>query len=431
MVKADAGLRFPFPNPPGPGEAAEIRPGLLWLRLPLPYLLDHVNIYLIRDHDGWVIVDAGISSEQARQAWEGYFSGPLKDFHITKILVTHHHPDHIGLAGWLCQRFHAPLLTSLSSYMTCRVISLDPRSFSSPQNMHFYRSHGMDQAAAEFVSTHGHDYLRQVDPLPETYRRLVMGDALSFNGKTYRVLTGDGHVSEQVMLYCESEQLLFAADQVLERISPNVSVWAGEPDGDPLGHYLRSLRWLGSQIPNDVLVLPGHMRPFYGLRERARELIAHHEQRCELILEACEQGPQSIPQLVPLLFRRKLDAHQMSFAFAETLAHANRLVRRHELESITTDGRVLFQLARRPPPDQSFGVEQRLGLVDGLARSEGASLRAAVAVILHRVADVPDVGERRILAEIETGAGALGGPAVAHHAHRQHFGVDKDRKQIP
>ncbi len=264
------------------------------------------------------------------------------------MLVTHHHPDHIGLAGWLCHRFGTPLLTSLSSYMSCRVISLDPRSVSSPQNMLFYSGHGMDKAAAEVVSTHGHDYLRQVEPLPETFRRLVMGDALCFSGRTYRVITGDGHAPEQVMLFCESERLLFAADQVLEHISPNVAVWAGEPDGDPLGHYLRSLRWLSGETPNDVLVLPGHMRPFYGLRERARELIAHHEQRCELILEACGQGPQTVPQLVPLLFRRKLDAHQMSFAFAETLAHANRLVRRSELEAFSQSGRFLFRLAPSP-----------------------------------------------------------------------------------
>jgi glyoxylase-like metal-dependent hydrolase (beta-lactamase superfamily II) len=345
IVEADTGLRFPFSRLPSFGEVIEVRPGLLWLRLPLPFLLDHVNIYLIQDYDGWVIVDTGISTGQARQAWEDLFAGPLRGFRITKILVTHHHPDHIGLAGWLCQRLGAPLLTSLSSYMTCRVISLDPRSVSSPQNMLFYSSHGMDEAAAKVVSTHGHDYLQQIDPLPETFRRLLMGDALSFGGMTYRVFTGDGHVAEQVMLYCESEKLLFAADQVLERISPNVAVWAGEPDGDPLGHYLRSLRWLGSEIPDDVLVLPGHMRPFHGLRQRARELIAHHELRCNLILAACTGGPQSIPQLVPLLFRRKLDAHQMSFAFAETLAHANRLVRRGELELLTLEGRFLFQLA--------------------------------------------------------------------------------------
>lgn len=347
-IETGAGLRFPFARLPAFGEVVEIGPGLLWLRLPLPFSLDHVNIYLIEDHDGWVIVDAGISTPQARQVWDDLFTGPLRGLPITKILVTHHHPDHIGLAGWLCQRFNVQLLTSLSSYMTCRVISLDPQAVSSPQNMLFYSSHGMDAAAAEVVCTHGHDYLRQVDPLPDTFRRLVMGDALNFGGRTYRVITGDGHAPEQVMLYCESEKQLFAADQVLERISPNVSVWAGEPDGDPLGHYLRSLRWLGSEIPNDVLVLPGHMRPFHGLRERTQELIAHHEQRCDLILEACGQGPRSIPQLVPLLFRRELDAHQMSFAFTETLAHANRLVRRGELDMITDRGHFLFRRAVAP-----------------------------------------------------------------------------------
>ena len=340
-------LQFPFPDPPRIGEVVEVRKGLLWLRLPLPYQLDHVNIYLIEDRDGWVIVDAGISTAEAKAAWEVYFRGPLRGLKISKILVTHFHPDHIGLAGWLCGRFQAPLLTSLSSYMSCRVISLDPRAFESQSNRLFYRSHGMDEAAARIVSTQGHEYLRQVEPLPETFRRLLMGDALTLGGETYRVITGDGHVAEQVMLYCDSAKLLIAADQVLERISPNVAVWAGEPDGDPLGHYLRSLRLLLNELPADVLVLPGHMRPFYGLRQRSQELIEHHEMRCGLILDACRDADRSVADLVPLLFRRVLDPHQMGFAFAETLAHANRLVRRGELETAPQGERVLFRAADR------------------------------------------------------------------------------------
>ncbi|HXT06051.1 MAG TPA: MBL fold metallo-hydrolase [Roseiarcus sp.] len=346
-VSVASGLRFPFAEPPRIGEVVEVRPGLLWLRLPLPYQLDHVNVYLIEDGDGWVIVDAGISTAQARAAWEAYFDGPLRGMKIAKILVTHFHPDHIGLAGWLCARFQAPLLTSLSSYMSCRVISLDPRAFESASNRNFYKSHGMDEAAARIVSTQGHEYLRQVEPLPETYRRLLMGDALTLGGATYRVVTGDGHVAEQVMLYCDSAKLLIAADQVLERISPNVAVWAGEPDGDPLGHYLRSLRLLLNELPADVLVLPGHMRPFYGLRQRSQELIAHHEMRCGLVLEACRDADRSVADLVPLLFRRALDPHQMGFAFAETLAHANRLVRRGELETVAEGERILFRVADR------------------------------------------------------------------------------------
>jgi glyoxylase-like metal-dependent hydrolase (beta-lactamase superfamily II) len=306
-----------------------------------------VNIYLIQDGDGWVIVDTGISTNDARAVWESCLDGPLRGLKVVKVLVTHFHPDHIGLAGWLCERFKAPLLTSLSSYMSCRVISLDPRAFESPRNRLFYRSHGMNYDAAEIVSTQGHEYLRQVDPLPDTFLRLVMGDALTVGSKTFRVVTGDGHVAEQVMLYCEAERILLAADQVLEHISPNVSVWAGEPDGDPLGHYLRSLRMLINDIPNDVLVLPGHMRPFYGLHARAQELIAHHEMRCGIILDACRDADRSVAEMVPLLFRRSLDPHQMGFAFAETLAHANRLVRRGELEVPFRQERFLFRARPR------------------------------------------------------------------------------------
>ena len=343
---AGAAMSFPFPDPPDFGEAIEVRPNILWLRLPLPFQLDHVNIYLIEDREGWVMVDTGISTDHSRQVWDAYFQGPLRGLRIAKVLVTHFHPDHIGLAGWHCERFQAPLLTSLSSYMSCRVISLDPRAFESPRNRQFYYSHGMDEEAAGIVSTQGHQYLRQVHPLPDAFLRLVTGDALTLGDKTFRVVTGDGHAAEQVMLYCEADKLLFAADQVLERISPNVSVWAGEPDGDPLGHYLRGLRLLASETPDDVLVLPGHMRPFSGLRGRAQDLIAHHESRCDLILEACARAECSVADLAPLLFRRALDPHQMGFAFGETLAHANRLVRRGELETLSREGRLLFRLAQ-------------------------------------------------------------------------------------
>jgi glyoxylase-like metal-dependent hydrolase (beta-lactamase superfamily II) len=354
-------LQFPFREPPRPGEVTQVREGLLWLRLPLPFQLDHVNIYLIEDSDGWVIVDAGISTPEAKAAWEDLFRGPLSALKISKILVTHCHPDHIGLAGWLCQRFQAPLLTSLSSYMSCRVISLDPRAFESQSNWRFYKSHGMDDEAARIVSTQGQEYLKWVEPLPETFRRLVMGDALTIGDRTFRVITGDGHVAEQAMLYCEAEKLFIAADQVLERISPNVSVWAGEPDGDPLGHYLRSLRLLCAELPADALVLPGHRRPFYGLHPRAQELIGHHEARCAMILEACAGADRSVAELAPILFPRALDPHQMGFAFSETLAHANRLVRRGELEPTRQGERIRFRITRRGQERQPAADRAKVG----------------------------------------------------------------------
>jgi glyoxylase-like metal-dependent hydrolase (beta-lactamase superfamily II) len=336
-------LRFPYPDAPDHGVVFEICDDILWLRLPLPFQLDHVNVYLVRDHDAWVIIDTGISIDASRAAWDNLFNTTLRGFKISKVIATHFHPDHIGLAGWLCDRFQTPLLTSLSSYMSCRVISLDPHTYESPRNRFFYSSHGLDDEAAQIVSTSGHAYLRWVEPLPETFRRLVMGDVLRFGNRTYRVITGEGHAAEQVMLFNETDKLLFVADQVLEGISPNVAVWAGEPDGDPLGHYLRSLRLLIDEIPDDVLVLPGHKRPFYGLHARSLEIIKHHEARCRLILEACRNADHSIADMVPLLFQRKLDAHQLGFAFAETLAHANRLVRRGELRSFRQGDRIRFR----------------------------------------------------------------------------------------
>lgn len=344
-VKTEPALCFPFESVPAFGEIAEVADGILWTRIPLPYQLDHVNIYLIRDGEGWVAIDTGIQTDEAIAVWEGLFAGPLKGMALTRVVVTHFHPDHIGLAGWLCDRFDAPLLTSMSAYMGSKVISLSRNERELRQYFDFYTAHGMTEEVAGIVAIQGNDYLRRVADLPPTFLRLLMPDLLDIGGRSFRVLTGDGHAPEQIMLYCEEEKLLFAADQVIERISPNVSVYAGEPNGDPLGHFLRTLRLLRSEIPDDVLVLSGHRRPFYGLHQRSAELEAHHEERCNRIRVACAEGPQSVADLVPALFPRKLDPHQMSFAFTETLAHVNRLVRRGEIETVKRDGKLVNVLA--------------------------------------------------------------------------------------
>ncbi|PJE34347.1 MBL fold metallo-hydrolase [Pseudooceanicola lipolyticus] len=335
-------LQFPFETAPDYGAVTEIAPGLIWLRIPLPFRLDHVNIYLLEDGDGWAVIDTGISTSAAKAVWDGLFAGPLQGVRLTRVIVTHHHPDHIGLAGWLCQRFGAELLTSQSSFMSSRVISLAPQDFGSRHYFDFYSSHGMSAEAAGLVAIQGNEYLKLIEPLPRSFLRLVMGDQLVIGSRSFRVFSGDGHAPEQIMLYCEDEKLLFAADQVLEKISPNVSVFAGEPNGDPLGHFLRTLRLMRAELPDDVLVLPGHRRPFHGLHMRCAELEAHHEERCDRIRAACAQGPKSAADLVPVLFTRELDPHQMSFAFTETLAHANRLVRRGEIAPQTQAGKVFF-----------------------------------------------------------------------------------------
>ncbi len=329
-------LRFPRAEPPAHGELVEMADGILWTRLPLPFRLDHVNVYLIEDGDGWAVLDTGVATEKCRQVWDTII-GRLQGRPLTKIIVTHYHPDHIGLAGWLCQRFDLPLYTSQTAYLGCINISLQPGALEAPVYREFYLRHGLDPKVADIVSTQGHGYLRLVQGLPPTFRRLVNGDTLKIGGREFQLISGDGHAPEQIMLHLKSEGLFLAADQVLAKISPNVSVWAVEPFGDPLGLYLRSLRSLKQQVAADALVLPGHQLAFYGLHARIDELIAHHEVRCHLILQACRKEAHSAAELVPVLFPKVLDPHQMSFAFSETQAHINYLLGRGEIATALSD----------------------------------------------------------------------------------------------
>jgi glyoxylase-like metal-dependent hydrolase (beta-lactamase superfamily II) len=333
LKKIDDGpLVYPVADPPAPGEVFEMAPGILWARIPLPFRLDHINVYLIEDGDGWAILDTGIGNHATRAVWDTLVGGPLAGRRLTRLIVTHFHPDHIGLAGWLCERFELPLFTSQTSYLACLNISLSPGALDAKPYRDFYLRHGLDAATTQRVATQGHNYLKMVSGLPPTFRRLVAGDTLEIGKRRFEVLTGNGHAPEQVMLYCAADNVFLAADQVLAKITPNVSVWAVDPEGDPLGLYVRSLRALKQQIPPDALVLPGHQLPFIGLHERSDELIAHHEARCAAILAACRAAPRSAAELVPVLFRIDLDPHQMSFAFSEVQAHVNFMLGRGELD---------------------------------------------------------------------------------------------------
>ena len=320
-------LTFPHAAPPPTAQTIEIAPGILWTRIPLPFRLDHVNIYLIEDGDGFAVLDTGIGNVATQEVWETLVAGPLAGRRLTRLIVSHFHPDHIGLAGWLCERFGLPLLTTQTAYLGCLNISLSPGALDAKPYRDFYTHHGLDAETTTLVATQGHGYLRMVKPLPPTFTRVVAGDTLRIGGRDFRVFTGDGHAPEQIMLWCEADGIFLAADQVLAKITPNVSVWAVDPHGDPLGLFLRSLRALRDAVPADVLVLPGHQLPFHGLHTRIDEQIAHHEERCDLIARACAREARSTADLVPVLFPRKLDPHQMSFAFSETLAHVNTMVR--------------------------------------------------------------------------------------------------------
>lgn len=332
-------LRYPWDQHPGPEEVVEIRPGVLWARLKLPFRLNHVNIYLLADGDGYAMIDAGFGNEETIEAWTKLFEGPLKGVHITRLIVTHSHPDHVGLAGWIVERFNCPLVMSQVEYLQSVYHQNRGTEERKEAQRQFFRRHGMDESLTEKLLGRGQDYLKRVSVLPPSYRRISHGDEVVIGARRFKVITGGGHALDQVMLYCADDKLFLSADQVLSKISPNVSVWAVEPDQNSLGEYLASLASLTTTLPYDLLVLPGHGVPFYGLKTRIKQLADHHEERCRLIADACREQPKTSRELVPVVFNKHvLDEHQMGFAAGELVAHVNYMIVEGRLTAATKDG---------------------------------------------------------------------------------------------
>lgn len=319
-------LTYPFDAPPALGEVRRVAPGIEWLRLPLPYRLDHVNIYLIENGAGVTALDTGLGTDACREAWIAALAGPLKNRPLQSVIVSHYHPDHVGLAGWLCERYSLELTMPRPEYLHSLLLQMAPADYGEDVYRPFYTRHGLAPEATETVLSRGHEYLRRTTGVPASYHRIKHKDTLRVGGREFAVLTGGGHALEQAMLYRPEERLFLAADQVIAKISPNVSVHPMEPDLDALGIYLRSLRDIRDAVAPDVLVLPGHGLPFHGLHDRIEELIIHHGQRCAEIEKACCPRPLTVAEIVPHVFPRALDAHQTGFAFGEVLAHVNHML---------------------------------------------------------------------------------------------------------
>ncbi len=331
-------LQFPIATPPMPGEALAVAPGVLWLRMPLPFALDHINLWLLEDGPGWTIVDTGYAMPQTRAAWEQIFAEQLGGRPVVRIIATHFHPDHIGLAGWLAERWQAPLWTTEKEWLHARVMSLGNTDFA-PQRRDFARRAGLDAASSELFAEHQASYRRGVPSVPPSFHRIADMTGVAIGGRDWRVVVGEGHAPELACLYCAEIGVLISSDQVLPRISPNVSVQPHEPDGDPLARFLASLVKLRAAVPPETFVLPSHNLPFYGLHARIDALGDHHRARCAEILAACRR-PHSAVDLLPLLFRRPLDRHQTAFALGEALAHLHYLAELGALEREFGDDRV-------------------------------------------------------------------------------------------
>jgi glyoxylase-like metal-dependent hydrolase (beta-lactamase superfamily II) len=323
------------------GEPCELSPGLFGVCLALPFALNHVNVWLIADDDGWTLIDAGLADERTRTRWQE-LAGFMGDRPVARMLATHFHPDHMGLAGWWCERSGAEFLASRVEWLQGRGLALDDSPGFVAEGRAFDHRAGLDPEQIEERAERGNLYRHRVTIPPARYRRVREGDRLTLGGSSWQVLIGRGHAPEMLCLYSAERNVLIAADQVLPRISPIVGIWSGEPEANPLAEFLESLAVL-RQLPDDCLVLPSHGRPFRGLHFRIDQLARHHRDRLKDTLAACRQ-PATAVEIMPHLFNRELDRHQISFAIAETLAHLNYLVDQGEVaQRLDNDGRLRFR----------------------------------------------------------------------------------------
>lgn len=319
---------------PSEGETLEVAPGVKWIRMGLPFALNHINLWLLRDRqpdtggrmcEGWTVVDCCIDSASTRAQWDAIFKDSLEGLPVLRVIVTHMHPDHISLAHWICERWQARLWISATDYNTARIAIYDRNGLGGEAGADFYASHGVqDMEFLAHVRGRSSYYPTLVPALPSSYRRLMDGLCLDIGGREWRCISGYGHAPEHIALYSKELSLLISGDMVLPRISTNVSVHAVEPEADSLRLFLSSLeRYL--DLPNETLVLPSHGKPFVGLHERIRQLQEHHDERLNEILEASVETTLSAADVLPVMFKRKLDSHQMTFALGEALAHLNLL----------------------------------------------------------------------------------------------------------
>jgi len=337
-------LSYPFAQPPPGGFWQEVAPGILWLRMPLPFALDHINLWVLRDGDGWTLVDTGLNSEVTRGLWDQIAAEALASRPVRRVVVTHFHPDHFGLAGWLTQRFGVELWMTEAEFITAQVVFAQLPGHTNEASLELFARHGLDEQMQEAIRNRKHSYRRAISEPPLSFRRMLDGDVLEIDGRDWRVIMGYGHAPEHAALYCEELGVLISGDMVLPKISTNVSVWASEPEGDPLNLFLRSVSHY-AELPEQTLVLPSHGLPFQGLRPRASALHEHHRLRLDELLAACAR-PASAADIVPVLFRRQLDSHQMGFAMGEAIAHLNHLLyRRRLVREAGPDGILRFMKA--------------------------------------------------------------------------------------
>ncbi len=337
-------IRFPVTEPPAHGEAIDLAEGVLWLRLPLPMALDHVNVFAFDDGDGWTLVDTGFDSQKTRAIWQAALNGPLKGKRVVRVLATHHHPDHIGLAGWFQSDHGAELVTTRTAWLMARMLTLDVQTVPTIETLAFWRSAGMDANILEQrKKERPFNFADVVAPLPLGFKRIKEGDAIQLGGRSWTVRICHGHAPEHATLWSDDDSLVIGGDQLLPTISPNLGVYATEPAADPVAEWLDACERLKPFAKDTQLVLPGHKLPFTGLPRRMRQLIDNHHGALARLLNYLAT-PHTAAECFAPLFKRKIGPGEYGLALVEAMAHVNHL---HQLGQLTRiargDGAWLWQ----------------------------------------------------------------------------------------
>lgn len=336
-----AALDYPWDHAPESGDSRPVAPRLHWLRMPLPFRLNHINLWLLLGDDGWTAIDTGCDTPRNREAWEHYQANVMGGAPLTRLIATHGHVDHIGLAGWLSGRFGCPYHASFGEWIWSRLGHLRDVPEAEPALAAFLHRHGVPEDTAARMAKGRQGFMDLATDLPGVIRELRDGARITFGGRDWQVIMTRGHTYEHAAFYCEADGILIAGDHLLPRISPVIAVFEMVPEADPLGDYLASFAQF-AHIPDDVLVLPSHGLPYRGLHRRIAQLRAHHRDRLAAT-EGLLDNPLTAYALSRELFSHIQGDDDRAFALGETLAHINHLCALGQVRRITdTSGRALY-----------------------------------------------------------------------------------------
>jgi glyoxylase-like metal-dependent hydrolase (beta-lactamase superfamily II) len=334
-------LDFPWSGPPAKGHAMEIAPGLLWARLPLPFRLDHVNVWLLEEDDGWTVVDTGCATPELLGVWEMLLAGPMRGLPVRRIIATHGHVDHIGLSGWMVERFDATFVGTFAEWIWARLTHMHDVPGSSATHHSYLVKHGFEESVAERMVTSRRRFIDLSTPIPGSITEIRDGDVIQFGRRSWRVIVTRGHAFEHASFYDAESGILIAGDHLLPKISPVIAVYEMTPKADPLADYLASFPQF-LDIPADTLVLPSHGMPYRGIHERIEELGDHHRRRLAATADFLTQ-PKTAVDLSSAMFPHIEGPDNIGFALGETLAHINYLVNQGVVgEEVDANGRAIF-----------------------------------------------------------------------------------------